>query len=497
MATKIYRVHPGIGIARLGNSMTEHFIGPESPGLVPLPRGPYRDSDGFLKRQGARFRVYEYEYDDSGRLIDVGEITAHSAKIKWSVHLANTKASAPTFPPGGPSSRNPGTPVDDLNIDAGSQDVCIEQRHVSLFGKFKRTEVNLGDLCVDDDGRLTVLGGKGDSKSVPGGAPLNNFANNRDWHDDVSDGPVYADIQFDGAEPVSCDPAWIIVAPPSYAPAINNVITLWDQALNVAVRMDPSLRSRLSPASFTRDIYPILKRTVFLQWVSRSAYAGHGRGTGGNFLDLSKLSMLSSSSAANRPVRQAVYDRLRRPGGDGRANMPQLKSGLDPNNPTSEVPPRLTDLQLELMDEWQTGQFSADWPDSPPVPPPFDEIPESEQPAALDKAALDACIGGPFYPGIEAGFMMARRDTYRAPFRIDNVKYSAGSITAGLACPWQADFEACGQLWWPAQRPNSVIRNGARTDWVPRDWFMVDMVANWSKLGFILADGNEFVEKKC
>ena len=176
--------------------------------------------------------------------------------------------------------------------------------------------------------------------------------------------------------------------------------------------------------------------------------------------------------------------------------MPRLNSGLDPNNSMSDMPSQLTDLQLELMDEWQTGQFSADWPDSPPVPPPFHEIPIAEQPAALDKAALDACIGGPFFPGIEAGFMMARRDTYRAPFRIDTMNFSAGSITAGLACPWQADFDACGQLWWPAQRPNSVIRNAARTNWVPRDWAAADMVADWSKLGFILANGNEYVEKE-
>ena len=87
-------------------------------------------------------------------------------------------------------------------------------------------------------------------------------------------------------------------------------MTLWDQALNVAVRMEPSLRSQLSPASFTRDIYPILKRVVFLQWVSGSANTGHGRGTDGNFLDLFRLSALSSNTAVNRPARQA---RLRPP----------------------------------------------------------------------------------------------------------------------------------------------------------------------------------------
>ena len=192
----------------MGNSPKDTFTGPESPGLVPLPQGPYRDSVGRLKRQGARFRVYEYEYDDSGRLIDVSEITADTATIVWTVHLANTKASAETFPPGGPSSRNPGTPAGELNIDAGAQDIHGKGSHVELSGHFKGTGVFLGDLRTDLDGRLIVLGGKGNSKSVPAGAPLVNFANNPDWYDDVSDGPVSAEIHFEGdRNPISCDPA--------------------------------------------------------------------------------------------------------------------------------------------------------------------------------------------------------------------------------------------------------------------------------------------------
>ena len=153
-------------------------------------------------------------------------------------------------------------------------------------------------------------------------------------------------------------------------------------------------------------------------------------------------------------------------------------------------------MPLELMDEWRIGQFDADWPGLEPMPPTFDHIPTADQPAALDKAALDACIGDPFFPGIEAGFMMATSDTYRAPFRIDHHNYGAGSITSGLACPWQADFEACKTLWWPAQRPNWVIRNARRTLWTPTSWTAADMVTDWYKLGFVLADGNKFVEKE-
>ena len=31
----IYRIYPAIGIARIGNSETGYFLGPESPGIVP------------------------------------------------------------------------------------------------------------------------------------------------------------------------------------------------------------------------------------------------------------------------------------------------------------------------------------------------------------------------------------------------------------------------------------------------------------------------------
>ncbi len=505
MSTKIYRIHPGIGVARLGNSPDEYFIGPEAPGIVPA--GLYRDAEGRLKRQGARFRVYEYESDDSGRLGKVvREITGDDdATIRWTVHLANTKASAPEFPPNpppNPNLRNPNTSADELNIDAGSQSISGSgSGPVKLSGQFKGNPVILGHLRTDQGGQLVVLGGRGKSSSYPSGAPLPDFANNPDWHDDVSDGPVRATVQFEGKEPTPCDSAWLIVAPPSYAPAINNVVTLWDQALNVAVQMEPSLRARLSPVSFTRDIYPILERTVLLQWVSQLAHKGHGPGTGGgNFLKPFRLKALSSNTSANKKARWDVYKRLRRPGGDGIANMPRLHPGLDPDNPFTsreDQPAQLTSLQLELMHKWENGQFTPDWQAPPPVPPPFQQIPMANQPLALDKAALDACIGGPFWPGIEAGYIMARKDTYRLPFRINDSKFLAGSITAGLACPWQADFKDCGAGWWPAQRPDWVIkRNGTPGDWMPSSWTAKDMVDNWSTLRFVLQQGNQYVEKK-
>ena len=62
------KVHPGIGFARVGNSPTEYFIGPEVPGIRVRPEGGYKDRGEpdkmvlpRVKRQGVRFRIFAYD----------------------------------------------------------------------------------------------------------------------------------------------------------------------------------------------------------------------------------------------------------------------------------------------------------------------------------------------------------------------------------------------------------------------------------------------------
>ena len=74
----------------MGNSPDEYFIGPEAPGIV--PPGKYRENEGQIKRYGARFRISEYEVDESGKATIQREVTANDATIEWSVHLVNSKA---------------------------------------------------------------------------------------------------------------------------------------------------------------------------------------------------------------------------------------------------------------------------------------------------------------------------------------------------------------------------------------------------------------------
>src|SRR5262249_54502967 len=82
-------IHPAIGVARIGNSDNEYFIGPEVPEPAPRERGFYHDAKGAIKRQAARFRVYGY--DARGRVVK--EIVAEAGtSLSWSAELANKKA---------------------------------------------------------------------------------------------------------------------------------------------------------------------------------------------------------------------------------------------------------------------------------------------------------------------------------------------------------------------------------------------------------------------
>src|ERR1700687_1948275 len=94
-----WRLHPAIGVARVGDS-DQFFIGPESPGVPgnwdpdTLKFKPFKDSQGKVMRQAARFRIFQF--DDAGNALK--ELTlADGVKIEWRVHVANRKASFFTF----------------------------------------------------------------------------------------------------------------------------------------------------------------------------------------------------------------------------------------------------------------------------------------------------------------------------------------------------------------------------------------------------------------
>jgi hypothetical protein len=160
----IYKIHPAVGIARVGNSADAFFVGPEKPGSPGLDK-PDNDVDpvteyktnGEIKRQAARFRVYEYDQAPGGALTLVREITSSEAVINWTVDLVNRKAALDHTPvstnphdPAHPARpRNPGVPIGQLIIrdprvrsiqGRSQQGVRIDQ------GRFKTLTVDLGGI---------------------------------------------------------------------------------------------------------------------------------------------------------------------------------------------------------------------------------------------------------------------------------------------------------------------------------------------------------------
>lgn len=298
-ATAIFKIHPGLGVARVGDSVDGWFVGPELPGVPPLPdagRGGEGFRDAGIKRQAARFRVFRYEVDGDGRLGPWCEVTLDDPDIKsieWTVHLANTKASYyrfegaagdPTAMPhvrrGSPGLRNASikdarTRRRRLEIDpmprsiAGRGVMGIEFTPGAHPGHETWPTMNdeddgekvidyLGELRTDDAGRLLVLGGRGRSRSNERGGPLvdDNFANYDGWYDDVADGPVTAVVSFqdgtrvqlggwtekaciEGKPTGHAGGAWVVVAPPKFSPHMDPVVSLYDRMVDVAVSSLP------------------------------------------------------------------------------------------------------------------------------------------------------------------------------------------------------------------------------------------------------------------
>src|SRR5206468_9245861 len=145
------KIHPAIGITRIGNS-PEFFIGPELPGASKPPRGGYKDSEGLVKRQAARFRLFGY--DAKGR--PVKEITAADGTITWTVHLANKKAEWKQFVGLNPNSPLRNAAVTDrtkLIIDPGPRSLSGPNQAVSFnTWRFLGTIVPLGDAQTDATG---------------------------------------------------------------------------------------------------------------------------------------------------------------------------------------------------------------------------------------------------------------------------------------------------------------------------------------------------------
>jgi hypothetical protein len=512
-------IHPAIGIARVGNSPDGWSLGPETAGPHPVPPDGFKDAEGRIRPQAARFRLYGLDRD--GQV--VAEVTAADAEIRWTVELANTKAAWYTFDialdipearglPAAPLQAAPEplreprrnlalTDRAGLRIEPGPRSIAgvnanaggDEENARFDGGRFLDIEVPLGEVRTDEAGRLLVLGGTGQSGPAVPGMIAVTFANNDLWYDDTSDGPVDATVQIDGRD-IPVTGAWVVVAPPNYAPGIQSVVTMYDVMFEAATGLEPELRP--ARPSFARMIYPLFERMVQNQWVNAGFLRDFGWGSASDFLAPDTLNSLADPSPPQAPLRQQIFERFRDPSYTSMqyGDLPPYY-GDDIEIPATN--PRqwqaVLPLQYAWLEQWANGDFDADWPESGlSFPTRLEDLPLAEQRAALDRAALDECLGGPFHPGCEMTWPMRQALLYDAPFRLrrrvaaerdwgpemtsaialaDDGPLSAsgpGDVTRWMAVPWQTDTSSCLSAYkrevddylptfWPARVPNDVL----------------------------------------
>src|SRR5215207_1268829 len=109
-----FKIHPAIGIARVGDSPDGFYLAPEQAGQLPgelnadgteQPITTFKDAQHRVKRQAARFRLFSYDDQlKQGKEVEVGDIitttwvrsgqastgqlaTGEVVDIEWTVYL--------------------------------------------------------------------------------------------------------------------------------------------------------------------------------------------------------------------------------------------------------------------------------------------------------------------------------------------------------------------------------------------------------------------------
>src|SRR5262249_16603226 len=276
------------------------------------------------KRQAARFRIFGY--NRAGQVVK--ELTADDAAIAWTVHVANKKAAWYNFeialdiPEAVPcilrNANYSGAARQQLIIDPGPRSISGKNQGGDGHRFDTRTfceeaQVYLGELRTAERGRLVFLGGHGVSDTIFARNQPTTFANNNGWYDDTSDGPVSAEVVIAG-QSIPVDPAWIVVAPPNYAPDLISIQTMYDvlydpyQGLWIEP-LDPVKR----PPSFTEHIYPMLRRFCEMQWVNYGFHVQFGWGAPHDFLRPSYMAQLASAGQEYAEVRRQLFNIFRNP----------------------------------------------------------------------------------------------------------------------------------------------------------------------------------------
>jgi len=505
-----YGIYPAIGIARLGDhpldlgNANTYNLGPERPAWNAWPAASYdlkADVAGVkrIKKQGCRFAIVRRKTIGATvteELLDLDHPDV--VRITWTVKVANAKAAGPRILEAPPPASEPWLGYRNwqrrpdwdarmaLVLDPGSK---------SLHGRNQRVELarpdgavmpaafrvannaqgirSLGTAASDAKGNLIMFGGEGRSVSdAPGTPPPSTTFNNDDWFDDVYDGWVQAEVELKSGTVIRSSQiasAWVLSAPPDYAPFNPNLVSLWDVLRDIAVRelgYDTSLfaagkfDTSYRPY-FDDEIKPLLIATYCVRQTSSLARAGHA-----NFASYTWDNLTKAAEVLSRLRKPTLLTQLAGAG----SNMPMLDAG-DAGDVT------LTPTQYWMIYQWAQGKCL---PGSRPG-----------EPISMQRtrAALQQAIGAAFYPGIEVTRTIRNKTWFssspRFEFRFDPNKIVPGDVSKEMALPWQTDFAACSSEWWPTIRPGNVKRGAAFAEWLDGINSNQDMVDKWARLGWV------------
>lgn len=517
------KIHPGIGVARVGNSAKDYYIGPETTNPKLTEFGNTRDKGGAIKRQAARFRIYGY--DKNGDV--VAEVQqADNSQVEWSVHVANRKAQWYEFNAAMdiPATvdltvplRNPdvkGSGRDALCIDPGEcliTGLNMNDSSYMMSGEFQGTSVTLGELRTDSVGRLVVLPGHGISASpsqqpVYNPADPNSFNNAAGWYDDICDGPVHAKVTI-GDRDFEADSAWVVSAPPNFAPDLVAWRTLDD--LMRSVWMRAGMMPLPKRVIFNEHVKPILERLSELQWVNKGYLAMFGGDAPMNFKDQKLMERLAYAPGSSlyadpyaelrrtifnsfRPTQNLVVEKRAWPWNYGDAYGYTDPDPTQPPSPNQYL--KLPQYYDYILSKWVEGDFIGGYNPKEKTYKSVEDLPLQEQPEMIDKANMHFCLADAFHPGCELTWPMRHASMYRAPYRIreraqgkadpsygktlnhkEVIKVGGplydqgpGDLSRWMALPWQGDTAYCRSgydmeydpyvpTFWPARVPNQVL----------------------------------------
>ena len=284
-----YAIYPAIGIARVGDS-PEYYVHPDEPTLdlspepFTLPRtavaakkGKFRDMANRIRRQAARFRVYEVNWKEYNKKTwipsdPVKQIKAGGGvELRWKVSVCNAKH-FPAFSP--PGSEKPPLLATRTRLEANA-DITSKPPLTHKVLKVPKAaaagrpnDMVLGAVTVDGDGNLLFVGGEGQCFSdgvtlLPG--PLFQAK----WFDDVCDGRIECEVFEGGVSKGSALPAWVVTGKPAFSQAMPQFESLYDVVRDMAEKR--GIWPAAVDTKFVRDVFPLIRAIERLRWTSRLA----------------------------------------------------------------------------------------------------------------------------------------------------------------------------------------------------------------------------------